>query len=305
MSDWAIVLAGGEGKRMRHWIRGQFGHSYPKQYCRFYGNRTMLEHTVDRACQLVEPSHVVTVIRRRHRVFLGPHELPGTIIEQPASRDTGPGLLFPLTHVLSQDPDALIHVFPADHFISPDDLFGEQMRHAADVVRANPDYLLLMGATPSHPETEYGWIQPGSALNGRGSHAGEIPRRVETFCEKPSPGVAEVLYRQRCLWNTLIMICQARTLWSLAAVYMPQVHRLFNLFLEQLPLFSGSSEEYHRQALMNLYSMLPSANLSYALLSRAARHCLVLPLTEVLWSDWGCPERVNRFLEMTERRETG
>ncbi len=56
---------------------------------------------------------------------------------------------------------------------------------------------------------------------------------------------------------------------------------------------------------MNLYSMLPSANLSYALLSRAARHCLVLPLTEVLWSDWGCPERVNRFLEMTERRETG
>ena len=296
MAEWAIVLAGGEGKRMRHWIRDQFGHAYPKQYCKFYGNRTMLEHTIDRACQLVEPEHVVTVIRKRHRVFLGPDRLPGTILEQPVSRDTGPGLLLPAAHILARDPDALIHVFPADHFISPDDLFNLQMRRAAEIVRANPDYLVLLGAQPNRPESDYGWIQPGEPLDGWSELVEDVPRKVLTFCEKPTQEMAELLYARHCLWNTLIISCRIRKLWSLASVYMPEVHRLFELFVKQLPFLSGCPAAYQCQALLNLYALLPRTNLSYALLNRAARHCLVMPLTGILWSDWGRPERVNQFL---------
>lgn len=305
MSEWAIVLAGGEGKRMRRWIRGQFGHPYPKQYCKFYGNRTMLEHTVDRACQLVEPERVVTVIRKRHRVFLGPEGLPGTIIEQPVSRDTGPGLLLPAMHILAQDPNALIHVFPADHFISPDELFIARMQHATAVAKANPEYLLLMGAQPNRAESDYGWIQPGEPLDGWSHLSTAGPRKVLTFCEKPPQDMADVLYERRCLWNTLIITCRVQKLWSLAKVYMPEVHRLFDLFMEQLPLLSASSSEYRRQALLNLYTILPKANLSYTLLNRAAQHCLVMPLTGVLWSDWGRPERINQFLGMTESWAAG
>ncbi len=298
MSEWSIVLAGGEGKRMRPWIRGKFGHPYPKQYCNFYGHKTMLEHTIGRATQLVDPERIVTVIRRRHRVFLGPDGLPGTTIEQPASRDTGPGLLLPVSHILARDPEALIYVFPADHFIFPEDRFTAQMRHAADVVRENPGRLVLMGARPAGAETEYGWIQPGERMGHWNGPLNAAPRRVLAFCEKPRPEVAELLYSRGCLWNTLIFSCRARTLWSLAQIYMPHVHRQFEQYLSLLPQLIRHSKETRREVLMNLYAGLPCENLSFRLLNRAAEHCLVLPLSGIVWSDWGRPERIEESLRI-------
>jgi mannose-1-phosphate guanylyltransferase len=49
---WAVILAGGEGERMRAAITSWLGTHRPKQYCSFVGSRSMLEHTVDRARRL-------------------------------------------------------------------------------------------------------------------------------------------------------------------------------------------------------------------------------------------------------------
>ena len=83
---------------------------------------------------------------------------------------------------------------------------------------------------------------------------------------------------------------------------MPEVFCLFERFMEQLPLFSESPIECRRQALLNFNEILPSANLSYTLLNRAARHSLVMPPTGILWNDWGRPERLPQFLESPESR---
>ncbi len=45
---WSIILAGGEGERMRPFIRRWLGHHKPKQYCTFVGSRSLFQHTVDR-----------------------------------------------------------------------------------------------------------------------------------------------------------------------------------------------------------------------------------------------------------------
>ena len=52
---WSIILAGGEGNRTRPFIEQWLGRHKPKQYCTFVGNRSMLQHTFDRADRLVRP----------------------------------------------------------------------------------------------------------------------------------------------------------------------------------------------------------------------------------------------------------
>src|ERR1041385_9464738 len=74
----ALVLAGGEGKRLRpfiHLLRGDF---LPKQYVNFIGRRSMLEHTWERAEKLVPSSSVFTVLNRSHLAFPEVHRQIGS-----------------------------------------------------------------------------------------------------------------------------------------------------------------------------------------------------------------------------------
>src|SRR5205823_4834953 len=45
---WAIVLAGGEGVRLRPLVRRAMGDDRPKQYVKLLGPRTLLRQTLDR-----------------------------------------------------------------------------------------------------------------------------------------------------------------------------------------------------------------------------------------------------------------
>src|SRR6266849_939612 len=70
---WGIVLAGGEGRRLREYIRSRFGHERPKQYCVFTGTRSMLRHTIDRAQRLIPRERLLTVINRNHLKYAEEH----------------------------------------------------------------------------------------------------------------------------------------------------------------------------------------------------------------------------------------
>src|SRR5512146_1246687 len=88
---WSIILAGGEGERLRPFIQKWLGRHTPKQYCAFVGRRSMLQHTIDRADRIAKPDQKTTVIARSHepdarRQF--DQRQCGIIIKQPANRDT-------------------------------------------------------------------------------------------------------------------------------------------------------------------------------------------------------------------------
>lgn len=120
---WGIVLAGGEGERRMEFVRECLGSEAPKQFCSFLGQRTMLEHAVDRAAMLIPRSRVVVVATANHwryyvEEYLGPAS-PKLVLLQPDQRDTAPGILLPLAHVLHQNPHAVVVVLPSDHFVQP------------------------------------------------------------------------------------------------------------------------------------------------------------------------------------------
>ena len=64
---WSIVLAGGEGERLKPFVQRWLGRHRPKQYCTFIGTRSMFQHTLDRADQITAPKNKVTVVGRTHQ----------------------------------------------------------------------------------------------------------------------------------------------------------------------------------------------------------------------------------------------
>lgn len=301
---WSIVLAGGEGSRMQPVIRRWLGLERPKQYCTFVGARTMLEHTVSRALQTAPPERTLVVVGRGHRRFLE-REVPGRVLEQPASRGTAAGLLLALARVMAVDPAATVAVLPSDHYVHPEERFVEHLRWAHLLARLHGERIVLMAAQPTRPEPDYGWIVPGARLDSWLTHR-SIPaaKRVESFREKPTPNHAVRLYRRGALWNTLILVARAEALWELCWRLLPWMMEGFEL-VRDLDSWAGDEKvdpDFHAEVWWEVYRELEPADLSADVLQRATGRLIALPLADVEWSDWGRPERVVETLERIGRQ---
>lgn len=289
---WSIILAGGNGERLRNFTERWMGHHVPKQYCTFVGTRSMLQHTLDRADRLTAPERKVTVIARAHQreawLQLGERP-PGTVILQPSNRETAAGIFLALTYVRARDPEATVVVFPSDHFVYPEDRFVEAVQRAVWAAEWLGNRLVLLGALPERMELEYGWIQAGPEL---GWTSGHQVRTVEAFLEKP--GLAEALagIAAGALWNTLVFTAKVEALWGLGWRRFPEMMPLF----ERLGQSVGTSRE--AGVLESIYKVMPPHNFSSGLLAHATHHLAVLELSGVLWSDWGKPERIAETLRV-------
>lgn len=287
---WSLVLAGGDGERLKPLVQRWLGRPRPKQYCTFVGTRSMFQHTVDRATQLTAADRTVVVAARHHRVDVA-SQLRGRSIDklllQPANRDTAAGVFLPLSYVWGRNPQATIVVHPSDHFIFPEHRFIDTVRHAIASVDAVPDRLLLLGVQPDRLETEYGWIESGPALTGSPDYA---VHAVSSFLEKPTAERADAALRTGALWNTLVLAAKAEALWQAGYACFPDMMPLF----ERLAAAWDTPDEL--AALEAAYQEMPTYNFSSHLLQRLPTRVAVMELTGVLWSDWGKPERIAETL---------
>src|SRR5262245_30954656 len=150
-APWAIVLAGGEGSRLRPLVERIHDDGRPKQYAILTGDRSLLRQTLDRVELAISPERTVVVTTRAHGAFFS-REFSGagsaTMLVQPRDRGTAAGILLPALWIWWRDPDATVAVFPSDHYVSDDSAF---MRHVASLypaVARHPDRILLVGAAP-------------------------------------------------------------------------------------------------------------------------------------------------------------
>lgn len=294
-SVWVVVLAGGQGTRLQQFIRQILGSDLPKQFCRIIGTRSMLRHTWDRALQMVPSDRIVTVITAGQEPHLAEERrrgVPGTILVQPANRETAPGLFLPLLWIARRDPGATVVVFPADHFIRDEPHF---LRHVWGAIRASdriPDRIVLLGVEAEGPERSYGWIVPSRRVD---DDSGSELYAVRRFWEKPDRRAAHRLFAKGCLWNTLVIVGRLATFLDLGERIAPQAF---------VPLYAvahclGTPEE--ADALARAYQQCPSTNLSRALLMECPKSLLVLAARGVYWSDWGAPERIVRTLRQLNK----
>ena len=292
---WSIVLAGGEGTRLGSFVHRWLGRSRPKQFCTFVGTRSLLQHTVDRAARLTSAEQSVLVIAQTHRqeamTQLDGRKV-GTVLFQPANRDTGAGVFLPLTYVRARDPLATVVIYPSDHFVYPEERFLATVREAVQVAGRLQDRIVLLGVAPDRLERDYGWIVPGARLRV----AGPNPiLAVRTFIEKPTAQQADDALANHALWNTMVVVAPVKTLWELGQQCFPEMVERF----ERLGQAIGTSEE--ARVLKAIYRAMPARNFSSDLLQQAPDRVVVTELTNALWSDWGRPERIAEALRRIGR----
>jgi mannose-1-phosphate guanylyltransferase len=286
---WAVVLAGGEGTRVRSFLQQHCGGSGLKQFSTIIGQRSMLRCTLDRAVRLVPPERVLVVVSTDHREDVEAelaHWPKQNIIYQPRNRDTAPGILLPLAHITNRDPAATVVVFPSDHFIRDEERFVGAVEKALSELHRNPSRMILLGTPPQRgEETEYGYIV-GAAKRGRRDDA--IP--VAGFVEKPPLTHAKELIQRGALWNTMVCAVENAVLWDMVQRTSPILYHAFRLI--QMSLRSGSLD-----ALEHIYQAIPSVNFSSGICEPLSTRLSVLPVPDVGWSDWGTPGSILRTLK--------
>ncbi|MGH9587590.1 MAG: mannose-1-phosphate guanylyltransferase [Acidobacteriaceae bacterium] len=209
-----IILAGGSGTRF--WPRSRKARA--KQVLALDGERTMIQCTVDRLQPLANPENIWVITNDLLAEIIGTQlaQIPrNQIIREPAARNTAPAAGLAAFLVERTAPDAVLGMFPADHTIANEPAFLAVIEKAIAIAAAGENVVVL-GVTPTRPETGYGYIETGEALpNGA--------LRVRRFTEKPNLQRAEqFLTAGNYHWNSGIFLWSARTLANAVREHLPE-----------------------------------------------------------------------------------
>lgn len=283
---WAIILAGGDGTRLRSLTRAITGDDRPKQFCPILRNETLMDQTRRRVSLAIESDQTLLSLTETHKEFYAPlvANLPAeNLVVQPSNLGTGPGILYSLLRLSIMAPSATVAFFPSDHYFADDQTFMSHVDSAFRAVKARPEMLVLLGMEADRPEVEYGWIEPAPSIL---TPLGGAISRVRRFWEKPSRNVAKELMKQGFLWNSFVMVGRVDAFLLMIRRAAPKLYKAFETVIPSL----GTAAEY--EAIHTLYSSIQPSNFSHEVLSVRAEDLSVLPVRNVGWSDWGDPSRV-------------
>ena len=288
--QWALVLAGGDGRRLQALTQAITGAPIPKQYCRIVGERSLLESTLLRTRHLVPRDRTMVIVNRGH-LDVARDQLselpPHSVLVQPHNCDTGPGLLFSLLHLTSRSPEATIAVFPSDHYVGDDHGFVGHVRRATQIVEEVPQKIVLLGIPPDRCESGYGYVEPAEPLQ---TVVGHGAFHVAGFQEKPTMARARAILARGGLWNSFVMVFRLPRMLELMRQVLPAEFEAM-CALPADP--AAAAVSYHD---------LRPWNFSTAFLARIPEHLIVLRVENVQWSDWGTPQAIERTFRRLKLR---
>ncbi len=283
---YAVILAGGDGSRLKSLTRSISGDDRPKQFCPIIGGQSLLDATRDRVLLSVGVENTFFSLTAKHEKFYQTAlwDVPESRrVVQPENRGTAPAILYSLMRIAAEDPHAVVAIFPSDHFFTDDEKFMSQVDSAFTVAELESRSVVLLGLEPDKPETAYGWIQPSASLFGR--EPGGVSR-VERFWEKPARRTVDQLMNSGCLWNSFVMVGKADAFLEMFRTHLKDSFRMFDISKKML----RTSQE--KPLLRAIYSWLPDSNFSSDILEKATDMLMVKRVPEVGWSDLGEPQRV-------------
>lgn len=282
----AVILAGGDGSRLKSLTKMITGDERPKQFCPILKDRTLLDVTRDRVALSIARSNTYYSLTQKHeKYFSRPlwNASQEQMIVQPENKGTAPAILYSLMRLAAKSADATVAFFPSDHYFSDDEAFMGNVESAFSAAELNPNSIVLLGIEPEKAETSYGWIEPADSLFGEMARS---VSRVKKFWEKPSTGVAKMLLESGCLWNSFVMVGKVTTFLDMFRRHLPEMFRMFEASAK---LFETAQEH---SVIQSIYAWIEETNFSSEVLERSSDELLVMRVSNVGWSDWGEPQRV-------------
>lgn len=196
-----VILCGGSGTRLWPLSREMF----PKQLLALTNEFSLLQNTVQRLKPLTA-APALFICNENHRFLVAEQlrqisEEAHRILLEPAGRNTAPAVALAALQVQQQNGDGILLVLPSDHVIAKGDAFVTAVQQA--VTQAQSGKLVTFGIVPTQPETGYGYIRRGAAINGDVS-------AVAQFVEKPALETAKAYVASgEYLWNSGMFVFRA------------------------------------------------------------------------------------------------
>ncbi len=279
----AVILAGGSGTRFWPLSRKD----RPKQLVRLFGDRVMIGQTVERLSRITTTDRIV-VVCGEHLIGAMREALPeldeDNFLIEPAARNTAPAIALAAMWANHRFPGEVVGVFPSDHFIGAPDRFASAVELASDAAKLG--HIVTLGMQPNRPETGYGYIKQGGAVDGaQGVHV------VDAFVEKPDHERAlEYLSAGGYLWNAGMFFFTPETLMGEVERQLPEMYEGI------LGIAADFDMPTYDETLSSVFPTLESISIDYGVMENAGSVCVVP--AEFAWSD------VGHWAALPEIRET-
>lgn len=279
----ALILAGGRGTRF--WPRSRRRRS--KQVLEFLGRGSLIQQTVERLRRVV-PAENIWVLTNNHLRAEIVRQLPDVpkrqIVAEPAQRNTAPAIGLAARMLSSVNPDAVMGVFPADHFIAKPEAFAKLAKAAYR--EAERGGIAILGIQPRWAETGYGYIEfpSGKMTPGRLD-----PVPIVRFREKPDLATAErFVHAGNFGWNAGMFFWRADVLLSELDKHQPATARL----LRGLPAFGSRG---FAAALAESFPRCENVSIDYAVLEKTTG-VLGFAAGDIGWNDVGSFDAVYELM---------
>lgn len=290
--NYAIILAGGIGSRF--WPLSR--ELKPKQFLNIFSKKPMLEETIRRVGSLVKRDNIYIatnkIYHKEIRSYLKKLNIyPRNILFEPEARNTLAPLGLLSKNIYNKDKEAVILVFPSDHYIKDKNRFSKILAKA--IYLAKRGYIVTLGITPRRPETAYGYIKvksPPQKLAGPPRVLAEKLRIlkskvyvVDRFIEKPGLIKAKAFIKdRRFYWNAGIFIFRADTMLQELKKFAPDDYEVINKIKDE-------------KSLNRLWPQITSISIDYAVMEKTDK--MVLMPADFGWIDLGSWQAIEEFLK--------
>lgn len=215
---YLVVMAGGSGTRF--WPRSTS--KVPKQFLKFAGaDQTLIGQTLSRFDgQVPNQNRYIVTTQSLAKVCNEHVGESAKILAEPAGRNTAPCVYWAAKVIEKANPDAIMMVMPADHYIPRVKDFSATIDRAVSWARTHDD-LVTLGVKPTRPETGYGYLHLGAAIKDGAS-------QVKAFVEKPNLERAEQFFKSgQYLWNGGMFVWKVKNILKAFDEFMPELKKVW------------------------------------------------------------------------------
>ncbi len=317
-----VILCGGSGTRL--WPLSRSG--FPKQFLVLSGDdsaKSLFQQAVERLNTLgigsnssgIEIGKTLIVTNEEHRFLVTDQlrELPqvqATLLLEPIGRNTAPALTLAALHASEQGgenkqglsgavSDPILVITPADQTIQNSAAFTKALQECVSVVAADDskNTIVILGITPTSPETGYGYIKKGGAQGAYGEFV------VEQFAEKPDAQAAQSYVENgNYFWNSGMFVLRASTWLAALKEFRHDIFGATETAWVARAVDQSGDVEFIRPD-KEIFKSIPSESIDYAVIEKCPGSKFQIKMVELNagWNDLGAWDAVWQVGKKDER----